>query len=60
MNTYIISYDLRNTKDYNSLITAIRSYPKFNKVLESLWIIQSSYTAETIRDNLGSKMDNDD
>lgn len=61
MNSYIISYDLMSpSKDYSSLISAIKSYGTYAKVLESCWIIKSSNSSATIRTHLTSYMDSDD
>ena len=61
MNSYIISYDLMApNKDYSSLISAIKSYGTYAKVLESCWIIKSNDTSSTIRVYLSSYMDSND
>ena len=40
MNSYIVSYDLMAPhKDYSGLISAIKSYGTYAKVLESCWLI---------------------
>ena len=61
MNSYIISYDLMApNKDYSSLISAIKSYGTYAKVLESCWIIKSNDSSSTIRVYLSSYMDSND
>jgi len=60
MATYIVSYDLRKGKDYASLIDAIKTYTKWGKALESLWIIVTTKSAAEVRDFLQSKIDADD
>ena len=61
MNSYIVSYDLiAPNKDYSSLISAIKDYGTFAKILESCWIIKSSTSSVDIRNNLKSYMDNND
>ena len=59
MNTYIVTYDLRKSRDYESLYKAIKSY-KWAYVLESVWCIVTSDSAKDIRDYLKGFMDNDD
>lgn len=60
MSSFIVSYDLISDKDYSKLYEAIRDYDSFAHVLESVWIINSSDSSTTIRDNLSSYMDSDD
>ena len=57
MSSFIISYDLISDKDYSKLYEAIRNYGYFAHVLESVWIVNSSDSSTTIRDNLSSYMD---
>lgn len=61
MNSYIVSYDLMAPhKDYSSLISAIKSYGTYAKVLESCWIITSNDSSHTIRTFLTTYMDSND
>lgn len=60
MACYIISYDLRKRRDYESLFEGIRSYGTWAHILESTWAIVTSQSAVQVRDYLASKMDNDD
>lgn len=61
MNSYLISYDLMApAKDYPKLISAIKDYGTYAKVLESCWVIKSSDTAKTITDNLKNYIDAND
>lgn len=61
MNCYIISYDLRNGGNYTSLHSAIKEYGTWAKITESTWaVVSRNSSAEAIRDNLLSFMDNDD
>jgi hypothetical protein len=59
-NCYIINYDLRKSRDYESLYEAIRSYRTYAKILESCWAVVSERSAAEIRDHLLSVMDSDD
>lgn len=41
MANLIITYDLRNQRDYKTLIDAIKSYGTYAKLFESVWYIRS-------------------
>lgn len=60
MACYIINYDLRNQKDYDSLISAVKSYGTWAKILKSCWAIVTTKSAVEVRDHLLSYMDADD
>jgi hypothetical protein len=57
---YIINYDLRNSRDYESLYKAIKSYGTYAKILKSCWAIVTTQSAVQVRDFLLSHMDSDD
>lgn len=59
-NCYIITYDLRNRRDYQSLIDAIKSMGAWAKILESTWAVVTTKNAEEVRDHLLRTMDSDD
>ena len=60
MACYIISYDLRNRRDYASLYEAIKSYGTWAHILESTWAVVSEKATTEVRNHLISYMDNDD
>ena len=60
MSCYIISYDLRNQRNYDALYKAIKSYPSWAKILESTWAVVTSDSAEVVRDYLLRHIDGDD
>lgn len=60
MSAYIVSYDLRKQRDYESLYEALKSYWTYAKVLESLWVVVSWKTAIEIRNHLSWYVDEDD
>lgn len=60
MKCYIISYDLRNDRNYDALYKAIKSYPKWAHVVESTWAVVTTRKAVQIRDYLTTKVDDDD
>lgn len=61
MNTILVSYDLRAPgKDYSRLWEALRSYYEYIKPLESFWLLQTSYSAEEVRNHLREHIDSND
>lgn len=60
MPTYLISYDLRKSRDYGPLYDAIKSYGSWAHVLESTWAVKTADSAKAIRDKLAAEMDGDD
>ena len=60
MACYLITYDLRNRRDYDALYTAIKTYGTYNRVLESTWAVVTTDTAKQIADHLRKSMDSDD
>lgn len=60
MKCYIISYDLRYRRDYDSLYQAIKSYGTWGKINESLWAVVTNQSAAQIRDHLSNYLDDDD
>lgn len=60
MPCYIIVYDLRNQRDYESLYKAIKSYGTWAHILESTWAIVTAQTAVQVRDYLSQYLDSDD
>jgi hypothetical protein len=61
MKPYFITYDLyRPGQDYKALFEAIKSYPDWCHVLDSVWLVRSNGTAVEIRDHLHRYMDQND
>lgn len=59
--SYLISYDLIKTKDYDKLFEGIRSISNGNcQLLGSVWIIGHNGSATQIRETLKSFIDADD
>jgi phosphomannomutase len=52
METYLISYDLAEKNNYDSLYQAIKEYGTWAHITESLWAIKTESTATEVRDNL--------
>lgn len=60
MATFIITYDLRKSRDYVSLYSALKSYPQWARITESSWAVVANQSAVQIRDFLRQCMDDDD
>ena len=61
MRSYIVVYTLKTPgKDYVALWKALMSYPRNARIDESVWIVESSGTAATIRDHLARSIDAND
>jgi len=60
MPCYIISYDLRNNRNYESLYKAIKDYGTWARITESTWAIVTDEPAKEIREYLLEHMDDDD
>ena len=60
MPAYIISYDLRQQRDYDSLYEAIKSYGTWAHIAESTWAVVTSSSAVAVRDHLSKHVDADD
>lgn len=58
---YIISYDLfQSCYDYSLLFRAIKSFPKWARIHNSLWAVVTDATADEIRDFLSRYIDEED
>ena len=60
MSTYIITYDLKNTRNYNELYEYIKSYGSWAHINESTWAIVADQSASEIRDQLKNHLETDD
>lgn len=61
MQCYIVSYDLQKPgRNYEAVYTALRSYPRWARVNESVWAIVANSTAAEIRDRLLPLIDAND
>lgn len=60
-SVFLISYDLKDVKDYEELYQAIKDYSGWSHILESSWFVSTSTSsASDVRDNLQDHIDNDD
>ena len=60
MKAILITYDLYNEKEYPDLYEAIRKLGTNRRILLSVWIVKSKYSAQTIREYLSNYIDSDD
>ncbi len=61
MSVYLVSYDLRAPgKDYAPLHAHLKDYPAYAKPLESVWLINTTLSAEDLREAVRSRMDTND
>ena len=60
MNAYIVTYDLRNQRNYPAVYAALKRYHDVIPLLESSWGITSSCDAMTILNDLRNHIDRDD
>lgn len=50
--TYIITYDIPEESDYNSLYKYFKSYGTWAHIAESVWGVKTDKSAETIREEI--------
>ena len=63
MNTYLISYDLglpETYDDYKILMQYIKSYSRWAKPLQSVWLIKTDKTVSQVRDEIRDRVDSND
>jgi hypothetical protein len=61
MSCYIVSYDLlKPGRNYDGLYKAIKSYPRWARVNESVWAVVTNNSAVQIRDHLVGQLDTND
>lgn len=58
---YIITYDLNKTgQDYDALYKKIISLGQICHALQNLWLLDTNYNIDTVRDSLRSVIDQND
>jgi len=60
MACYIVSYDLRKQRNYDSLYEAIKGYGGWAHILESTWAVVTQESAADVRNRLLQHLDADD
>lgn len=60
MAVYLVTYDLRRPgKDYSAVHAFLKQFT-YCKDLESVWLLDTQWTAQQIRDGLNQRIDNND
>ena len=60
MAVYLVTYDLRQPgKDYSSVHEFLKQFA-YCKDLESVWLIDTQWTAQQLRDGLQQRIDSND
>ena len=59
LNQYLITYDLHNRRDYQSLYRLLASWQAV-RLTESLWMANLRGSAEVVRDIVLAQLDHDD
>ncbi len=57
MDSYLISFHLENTEDYNQVSERIRSYSKWARIMENVWIVQTETKLADVRESISSIID---
>lgn len=60
MKCYIIAYEIKNFRNYDSFYNAIRSYGTWGKITESMWAIVTNQSSAQIREYLSKFIDLND
>lgn len=61
MYTMMVGYDLNKAgKNYDDLITSIKSLGAWWHYLDSTWLVKTSLSTSDVRDKLGRYIDTDD
>ena len=61
MKTIQVSYDLSEPeRNYDGLLEYLSSFARWTRVLDSMWIIRTTKSAETVRDELMRFVDSND
>ena len=61
MQTYVVVYDIvGQPKDYKKLHECIKAYGRWARPTESTWLVNTSESAEQIRDKLLKVIDEND
>lgn len=59
MTSYLLTYDLNNSKDYQKLYDELERLGA-HRTLDSVWLISVDNTARELREHVGQYIDSDD
>ena len=54
MDSYLISFHLNNSDDYNQVSERIRSYPKWARVMSNVWFVKCDSKLTDVRESISS------
>ena len=54
MNTYLISFQIKSNDAYGVIADKLRSFPKWARTMDNVWVVKSEMTAANIRDMLSA------
>lgn len=54
METYLITFQLKSNEIYATVAGILRSFPKWARIMENVWIVRSEENALSMRDKLSS------
>ena len=54
MDSYLISFHLNNSDDYNQVSERIRRYPKWARVMNNVWIVKCDSKLTDVRESISS------
>ncbi len=57
MESFLISFHLNNQEDYAKVSEQIRSYPKWARIVDNVWIVLSDNKLTEIRESISSLID---
>lgn len=60
MKTFLVSYDLKKSRNYDGVIGAIKSFPKWVQISESFWAVEWSGSAADVYNHIKPHIDRDD
>jgi len=61
MPVYCVSYDLNSPgQKYEKVHTTLKNFNKWYHLMDSTWLISTTYNAQGIRDQLSPHLDNTD
>lgn len=54
METYLITFQLKSNEIYATVAGILRSFPKWARIMENVWIVRSEENTLSMRDKLSS------
>jgi hypothetical protein len=54
MNTYLISFQIKSNEAYGAIAEKLRSFPRWARTMDNVWVVKSEYSAADIRDEISA------